>query len=75
MFELTKQLVIIMLGQKMINLSKFVFFYQIVPPIMKFWRQIKADVTDEKKRPWWEDSALSSFTPAVLRNLNVAISK
>ncbi|KAK2723435.1 hypothetical protein QYM36_001939 [Artemia franciscana] len=52
MFELTKQLVIIMLGQKMINLSKFVFFYQKVPPIMKFWRPIKADVTDEKKRPW-----------------------
>ncbi|XP_065570539.1 anoctamin-2-like isoform X2 [Artemia franciscana] len=73
MFELTKQLVIIMLGQKMINLSKFVFFYQIVPPIMKFWRPIEADVTDEKKRPWWEDYALSSFTPAVLRNLNVAM--
>ena len=42
---------------------------------MKFWRPIEADVTDEKKRPWWEDSALSSFTPAVLRNLNVAMSK
>ena len=42
---------------------------------MKFWRPIEADVTDEKKTPWWEDYALSSFTPAVLRNLNVAMSK
>ena len=78
MLELTKQLVKIMLGQKIINLFKFVIFYKIVPLIMKWWRPIETDVPNEtegKKKPWWEDYTLSSFPPEVIRNLNVAMSK
>ena len=69
MLELTKQLVTIMFGQQIINLFKFVIFYKIVPLIMKWWRPIETDVTNEtdgKKKPWWEDYTLSSFLPEVL---------
>ncbi|KAK2722293.1 hypothetical protein QYM36_002727 [Artemia franciscana] len=47
MLELTKQLVKIMFGQKIINLLKFVIFYRIVPLIMKWWRPIETDVPNE----------------------------
>ena len=47
MLELTKQLVKIMFGQKIINLFKFVIFYKIVPLIMKWWRPIETDVPNE----------------------------